>query len=135
MDTDAKRLKALELTPIDDVWGIGRKLAPKLMERGVKTALDFVQRPREWVASNMNVTVLKTWEELCGRKCVEEENQERRQSICTSRSFADMMEKLVVTAFNVDSVRIDFVKGISRWLYFIDQLDDYDNDIKNIFKK
>ena len=92
MDTDAKRLKALELTPIDDVWGIGRKLAPKLMERGVKTALDFVQRPREWVASNMNVTVLKTWEELCGRKCVEEENQERRQSICTSRSFADMIE-------------------------------------------
>ena len=92
MDTEAKRLKALELTPIDDVWGIGRKLAPKLMERGVKTALDFVQRPREWVASNMNVTVLKTWEELCGRKCVEEENQERRQSICTSRSFADMME-------------------------------------------
>ena len=92
MDTDAKRLKALELTPIDDVWGIGRKLAPKLMERGVKTALDFVQRPREWVASNMTVTVLKTWEELCGRKCVEEENQERRQSICTSRSFADMIE-------------------------------------------
>ena len=92
MDTDAKRLKALELTPIDDVWGIGRKLAPKLMERGVKTALDFVQRPREWVASNMNVTVLKTWEELCGRKCVEEENLERRQSICTSRSFADMIE-------------------------------------------
>ena len=92
MDTDAKRLKALELTPIDDVWGIGRKLAPKLMERGVKTALDFVQRPREWVASNMNVTVLKTWEELCGRKCVEEENLERRQSICTSRSFADMID-------------------------------------------
>ena len=30
--------------------------------------------------------------------------------ICNS--FADMMEKLVVTAFNVDSVRIDFVKGI-----------------------
>lgn len=92
IDTDAKRLKALELTPIDDVWGIGRKLAPKLMEKGVRTALDFVMRPREWVASNMNVNVLKTWEELCGRKCVEEENQERRQSICTSRSFADMME-------------------------------------------
>ena len=31
MDTDAKRLKALELTPIDDVWGIGRRLAPKML--------------------------------------------------------------------------------------------------------
>lgn len=48
--------------------------------------------------------------------------------ICNS--FANMMEKLVVTAFSVDSARCNFVKGISRWLYFIDQLDDYDADIK-----
>lgn len=92
MDTDAKRLKALELTPIDDVWGIGRRLAPKLMAKGVKTALDFTQRPREWVESMMHVNGLRTWEELHGRKCLEEEAAERRQSICTSRSFADMIE-------------------------------------------
>lgn len=92
MDTDAKRLKALELTPIDDVWGIGRRLAPKLMEKGVSTALDFVQRPRNWVKANLNVNGLRTWEELQGRKCVEEENSDRRQSICTSRSFADMID-------------------------------------------
>lgn len=92
MDTDAKRLKALELTPIDDVWGIGRRLAPKLMEKGVSTALDFVQRPRNWVKANLNVNGLRTWEELQGRKCVEEESSDRRQSICTSRSFADMID-------------------------------------------
>lgn len=49
-------------------------------------------------------------------------------SICNV--FADMMEKLVITAFEVDSNRIAFIKGISRWLYFIDQLDDYDDDVK-----
>lgn len=92
MDTDAKRLKALSLTPIDDVWGIGRRMAPKLLERGVRTALDYTERPREWVASNFNVTAVRTWEELHGRRCVEEETLERRQSICTSRSFADTIE-------------------------------------------
>ncbi len=92
IDTDAKRLKALSLTPIDDVWGIGRRMAPKLLERGVRTALDYTERPREWVASNFNVTAVRTWEELQGRRCVEEDTIERRQSICTSRSFADTIE-------------------------------------------
>ena len=92
MDTDAKRLKALSLTPIDEVWGIGRRLAPKLEIKGIRTALDFVRRPRGWVEENFNVNVLRTWEELQGRVCIEEEREERRKSICTSRSFADMIE-------------------------------------------
>lgn len=92
MDTDAKRLKALELTSIDDVWGIGRRLAPKMVSWGVQSALDFTRRPKDWVQSRLGVNGLRTWEELCGIPCVEEENAERRKSICTSRSFADMIE-------------------------------------------
>ncbi len=92
METDEKRLKALALTPIDDVWGIGRKLAPKMVERGVRTALDFVDRPREWVSDNFNINAVRTWEELNGRISHEDERDERRKSICTSRSFADMIE-------------------------------------------
>lgn len=92
METDAKRMKALALTPIDDVWGIGRRLAPKMLSKNVKTALDFVERPREWVASTFNINAVRTWEELQGRVSHEEEREERRKSICTSRSFADMIE-------------------------------------------
>ena len=92
METDAKRLKALALTPIDDVWGIGRRLAPKMLARGIKTALDFVHRPREWVGETFNINLVRTWEELQGRACLEEEREERRKSICTSRSFAEMIE-------------------------------------------
>ena len=92
MDTDAKRLMALELTPNDEVWGIGRRLAPKMLEKNVRTALDFVQRPCEWVAANFNINTVRTWEVLRGRVCHEEEREERRKSICTSRSFADMIE-------------------------------------------
>lgn len=91
MDSDAKRLKALELTPIEDVWGVGRRLAPRMHASGIRTALDYVTRPESWVRSNFNIPGVRTWEELQGRACVEEDREERRKSICTSRSFADMI--------------------------------------------
>ena len=92
MDTDEKRLKALSMTPIDDVWGVGRRLGPKMKDWGIRTALDFVSRPKEWVSGNLGMNGLRTWEELRGVPCVAEETDERRKSICTSRSFADMIE-------------------------------------------
>lgn len=92
MDTEEKMLKALKLTPIDEVWGIGRKLAPKMKDWGIATAYDFVQRPEEWVSSRLGVNGLRTWKELQGIECIEEENEQRRKTICTSRSFADMIE-------------------------------------------
>ena len=91
MDSDAKRLKALELTPIEDVWGVGRKLAPRMQSCGIRTALDYVNRPKTWVNANFNLPGVRTWEELHGHACVEEERDERRKSICTSRSFAEMI--------------------------------------------
>ena len=92
IDTEAKRLKALELTPIGEVWGVGRRLAPKMQQMSVMTALDFVNRPKDWVERTFSLPVVRTWEELQGHACVEEEREERRKSICTSRSFADMIE-------------------------------------------
>ena len=92
MDTEEKRIKALKLTPIDEVWGVGRKLVPKMRDWGIATAYDFVQRPEEWVSSRLGVNGLRTWKELQGVECIEEDNGQRRKSICTSRSFADMIE-------------------------------------------
>ena len=88
IDTDEKMRKALSLTPIDDVWGVGWRGAPKLEAAGVKTALDFVSRPVEWVRDRMGVIGVRTWSELQGIRMVEEEKNDKRKSICTSRSFA-----------------------------------------------
>lgn len=88
IDTDGKMWKALSLTPIDDVWGVGWRGAPKLEAAGVKTALDFVNRPVEWVRDRMGVIGVRTWSELQGIRMVEEEKNDKRKSICTSRSFA-----------------------------------------------
>ncbi len=87
--TEEQRVKALSLTPIDEVWGIGRRVAPKLREMGLTTALDFTSRPEDWVRKVMGVGGVKVWRELNGREAVESESHEARQSICTSRSFAN----------------------------------------------
>lgn len=91
IDDGQKRDKALGLTPIDDVWGIGRRYAPKLMQMGVKTALDFTLRPAEWVQKHMGIPGVRTWQELQGQDVIPQEDNDRRQNICTSRSFADMI--------------------------------------------
>ena len=91
IDSDEKRDKALSLTPIDDVWGIGWRGAPKLMAAGVQTALDFVQRPEAWVRGRMGITGVRTWKELQGTPAVADELPAPRKSICTSRSFAEMI--------------------------------------------
>ena len=94
IDTPQKMRKALSLTPIGDIWGIGWRGAPKLEAAGVKTALDFVERPVEWVRCRMGVTGVRTWSELQGIRMVEDEKDEKRKSICTSRSFANMISDL-----------------------------------------
>lgn len=87
--TDEQRVKALKLTPIGDVWGIGRRVAPKLLAMGLTTAFDYVSMPQDWVYKNLGLGGLRVWNELNGKESVEEERDEARQSICTSRSFAE----------------------------------------------
>ncbi|MBQ3881253.1 MAG: DUF4113 domain-containing protein, partial [Bacteroidales bacterium] len=91
IDSDEKRIKALSLTPIDDIWGIGWRMAPKLKSWGMPTALDFSRRDEAWVYKTMGITGLRTWKELQGIPAISDEPIEKRKSICTSRSFADMI--------------------------------------------
>ena len=89
IETEEQRVKALKLTPIGDVWGIGRRVAPRLLAMGLTTAFDYVSMPKDWVYKNLGLGGLRVWNELNGKESVEEERDEARQSICTSRSFAE----------------------------------------------
>ena len=95
IDTDEKRIKALKLYPIEEVWGIGRRYAAKLQSLGVKTALDFVQHHKDWVRLMFNnINIVRTWQELNGEDCVPNEELAKKKSICTSRSFNGMIADL-----------------------------------------
>lgn len=89
IDTEAKRVKALEGLAIGDVWGIGRRNVRKMEFCGVKTALDFTLRSESWVRRMFSVTGVRTWKELQGVSCIDIGELPQKKSICTSRSFAD----------------------------------------------
>ena len=95
IDSDEKRIKALKLYPIDEVWGIGRRYAARLESLGVKTAYDFVEHSQSWVRTTFkNIVIERTWRELNGEDCVPNEEMAKKKSICTSRSFNGMITDL-----------------------------------------
>ena len=92
IDSEEKRIKALKLYPIDEVWGIGRRYTARLQELGIQTAYDFASHHRDWVRTTFrNIVIERTWRELNGEDCVPNEELAKKKSICTSRSFNGMI--------------------------------------------
>ena len=92
IDTDMRRIKALKLLPVDEIWGIGRRYTARLKENGISTAYDFASRPQSWVRATFhNIVIERTWRELNGEDCVPDEQLAAKKSICTSRSFSSMI--------------------------------------------
>lgn len=89
IDTEEKRIKALQGLDVSDVWGIGRRTARKLEYYGVKTAWDFAGWPESRVRRMLTITGVRTWKELHGESCIEIDELPQKRSICTSRSFPD----------------------------------------------
>lgn len=89
IDTDDKAHKAMALTAVGDVWGIGRRYAERLNRRGIKTALQFAELPQSEVLKSFGITGVRTWRELHGTPCIERDAIDvGHQSITSSRSFA-----------------------------------------------
>lgn len=87
IDTEEKRRKALQLTDIGDVWGIGRRMGETLRAQGVRTALDFTRWKAERVRRVFSLPAVHTWRELQGQACILLETPAAKQSITASRSF------------------------------------------------
>ena len=91
IDTDEKRRKALSLFPLDDVWGIGRQTLAKLEYFGIHTPLEFADKSESWVRSHFSKPGIQTWLELNGHPCIDTTEVHRKKTICTSRSFGEMV--------------------------------------------
>lgn len=89
IDTEDKRVKALNGIDVADVWGIGRRSVSKLNYYGIHTAYDLTQRSEGWVHKMLTISGVRTWRELRGESCIDIEELPQKKSICTSRSFAD----------------------------------------------
>ena len=76
----------LHQTPVNDVWGIGRRLATKLSEKGITTALHLRDMTPKAAQKVLNILGQRTVLELQGEQCLED-IPTTRKTLFNSRSF------------------------------------------------
>jgi len=87
--------RALEQTPVGNVWGIGRQHSKMLRANMVETALQFTKLPEDWIQKHMGINGLRMQKELCGVACQEMDHRTTPQkSALCSRSFGKAVETL-----------------------------------------
>ena len=80
--------EVLEKTPIPEIWGIGRRLAPHLERLGIRNAWQLSLKDPAVMQKKFSVNLGRTIMELRGIPCFEEEDpEEASKSITCSRSF------------------------------------------------
>lgn len=80
----------LSQLPCDEVWGVGRRLAPKLRSERILTALHLRNAPDDVLRSLGGVTLQRVAMELRGISCHEEHDYDADpDSISCSRSFGE----------------------------------------------
>lgn len=90
---DTARLESLRDFPVEDVWGIGSRIARRLHDRGVHTALDFTRLPASWVRKELSVVGLRLQRELQGIPQLDLEIESpAKQMIGTAKSFGRNLE-------------------------------------------
>lgn len=83
---------ALERTPVDEVWGVGRRQAVKLRAYGILTARGLREADDDWIRRKMTVVGLRTVHELRGIRCLELGRSHAHQhSLVVSRSFGNVV--------------------------------------------
>lgn len=90
-----RRDKLLKMMPVDEVWGVGRRMNEHLMAMGIKTAWDLAQADAWALRKQFSVVIEKTARELRGTPCLAlEEAAPAKQEICSSRAFGQRLYEI-----------------------------------------
>ena len=89
LSSPLRQQKLLPLVPVDEVWGIGRRLSKKMQQLGIDTAADLAKQDTRFIRKTFSVIVERTVRELRGEPCLAlEEFAPIKQQILCSRSFS-----------------------------------------------
>ena len=96
--TPERQHKAMAITPIKEIWGIGSRNRERLEAMGVKTVLDFARMDASLIRRRFTVVLERTHREILGVSCIPlEDHPQPRQQIVRTRSFA-------VTCSDMDAI-------------------------------
>ena len=84
-----RQRKLLALTPVGDIWGIGKKLSAKLETMGIKNALQLADASLSFIRKTFGVVVERTVRELNGTSCISVDELPAKEQIICSRSFGE----------------------------------------------
>lgn len=85
-----RQRKLMAALPVDETWGVGRRIAKKLEAMGIKTVLDLADTDIRFIRKHFSVVLERTVRELRGESCLGlEEFAPAKQEIVCSRSFGD----------------------------------------------
>lgn len=94
LDSDHKRDWLLKHMPVDEVWGVGRRMKEHLALAGIHTAWDLAQADAWTLRKRHSVVMEKTARELRGVLCLElEDDPAPKQEICSSRAFGQRLHE------------------------------------------
>lgn len=90
LSNQARQRKLMELVPVAEVWGIGRRISKKLNVMGIENALQLADASTTMIRKHFSVVIERTVRELRGEPCLAlEEFAPTKQQIICSRSFGD----------------------------------------------
>ena len=96
LDTREKINKALQVTPVKEIWGVGGQFAKKLNSFAIFDAYQFSRMPEEWARKNFGGVVgLRLIKELKGEHAVTmDEPLTEKKMIATTRMFGSPVTAL-----------------------------------------
>lgn len=105
ISTPARQHRLMAAIPVEEVWGIGRRLTKKLNTMNITTVLDLAKCDLWFIRKNFSVVLERTVRELRGEPCLGfQEFSPAKHEIISSRSFGQRIS-------DYSSVR----EGISTW--------------------
>ncbi|EOF2949852.1 translesion error-prone DNA polymerase V subunit UmuC, partial [Citrobacter freundii] len=82
--------KLLSRQPVEEIWGVGRRISKTLNTMGITTALQLARANPVFIRKNFSVVLERTVRELNGESCISlEEAPPPKQQIVCSRSFGE----------------------------------------------
>ncbi|EGZ4117678.1 translesion error-prone DNA polymerase V subunit UmuC, partial [Salmonella enterica subsp. enterica serovar Tallahassee] len=118
-----RQRRLLALIPVEDVWGVGRRISKKLNALGIKTALDLSEQSTWIIRKHFNVVLERTVRELRGEPCLElEEFAPAKQEIVCSRSFGERVtdyEEMRQAVYSYAARAAEKLRGEHQYCRFI----------------
>ncbi|WP_041655996.1 Y-family DNA polymerase [Azoarcus sp. KH32C] len=93
--TDGELTSLFQRIPVDEVWGVGRKIALRLEDMGIKTVRELRDADPSTIRGRISVVLERTVRELRGVSCLPlDELAPAKQQIMSSRSFGQYVYEL-----------------------------------------